>query len=1537
MSDAQQSVYIAIVGISCKFPGANGPEEFWRNIRDGVDSLTRLTDEEIVASGVDEALMKAPNYVKVAACIDDIDMFDAGFFGMSPREAELMDPQQRLFLEHCWRAIEAGGYAPDQVEVPVGVYGGAGVNTYIHQIRANAEVQARNADGGNLHDVGSVENDLDYLTTRVSYKLNLTGPSVNVSTACSTSLVAVHMATQALRTFECDMALAGGVAITPPLKSGYLYQEGAISSFDGLTRSFDASSTGTVLGSGVGVVLLKRLEDAQRDGDVIHGVILGSAINNDGSNKAGFTAPGIPGQAEVTANAHAVAGISADTITYQEAHGTGTLLGDPIEVQALSQAYRETTDQRNYCALGSVKANIGHMDTAAGVAGLLKAVLAAKYGVIPPQINFEKPNPGLGLEESPFYITREARPWALPEGMPRRAGVSAFGFGGTNAHVVIEEPPASLGEADSQTQAGDDRGETGTEHDGWQILPVSARGEEAVGDYLQSLADWIADPEDAGRPFHAAAWTLQHGRSRFGHRAAVVARGRDGAVDALRSRAQAPAVRAMSGGPAFLFPGQGSQYARMGQGLYEDHATFRAEFDRCAELFRAELDVDLATLLHAPEDGQGLHPVNETWLTQPALFAVEYALVRTLDTLGIRPQAMIGHSLGEIVAATIAGVFTLEDAVRVVAKRAALMDAAPRGAMLAIPLPAEQVEPLLPDGVAIAAYNARRLVVASGTEEGIAALATRIEAEGVQPRRLRVSCASHSALMDEPAREFVEFLRDIPMGAPSVPVLSNVTGDWLSEENAQDPEYWGRHLRGAVRFTDGIARLLESVDGPLLEVGPGKGLLSLAQAAASGASLPPLIPTMRHPKDTDSDMRMFLAAIARLWEAGTEPDWSVCGPRDPHRAELPTYPFQRERFWIDASPEEEVELSRRLMDREKEPGKWFYVPSWRRTAAAGQLAGAQRLNSLKSVLLVTDGSGFAERIATRLTEQLSAQGIGCVELADAEQYLRKSETRVELTTADPTHLSLALDEEEASADSTAVVFLAGRGTDESGVPDSAQALLALGKALGEKRAGHLLVVTQAAFDVVGTERISPQDCLLEGIVRVLPREIPGLYSRLVDTDPAEGGEAVAHAVLEELLVDEPDATIAYRSGRRWARGVERVHVRQEEQARPGAARAPRAGGTYLITGGLGGIGLSLAEFLAREYRANLVLTGRGDFPDRDSWESWTAEHGWDDRTSRRIDKLLRLEQHGAKVLALQSDVSDADEVNALLRLVDERFGRLDGVIHAAGLPGGGLVQTLEPQAYREVLAPKVQGSHHLLAATEGRELDFLMLFSSLNVIDGRFGIADYTSANAYLGGLAHSCWQQGRTEVVAVDWTGWRDLGMAVDAGATDEGNDELREIERLAVMSEAGMASFLSEREGHAVFLLSLAAGVPQTHISTQDLNAVVEQGRRLDVVTALEVLAGADRGAAKYQRPELDTDYAVPADDRERFICETLQMLLGIEQVGACDDFFELGGNSLLALDVTARVNKRFDTDVSVAAFLAAANARALARLTAQRTESR
>lgn len=1502
---------IAIVGMACTFPGARDPEQFWRNIRDGVESLTFLTETDLAAAGVDPVEYQAPNYVPVAAAIDDVDLFDAPFFGMSPREASLMDPQHRLFLEHCWRAVEHAGYAPDRLPNPVGVFGGAGVNSYIRQVHDNVDVQALHGSGESLHDVGSVENDLDYLTTRVSYKLNLTGPSITLSTACSTSLVAIHMAVQSLRTFECDAALAGGIAVTPPVKAGYVYQEGSIASFDGHTRSFDASSTGTVLGAGVGVVMLKRLEDALADGDTIHAVIAGSAVNNDGSDKAGFTAPGVPGQSEVTAAAHAIAGIAADTVAYQEAHGTATRVGDPIEVRALTRAFRETTDAVGYCALGSVKANVGHMDAASGVAGLLKAAMAVRDGIIPPQINFERPNPGLNLEHSPFYITTEARNWPGTNGAPRRAGVSGFGFGGTNAHMVLEQPPArEESRADGE----------------WQILPVSARDQAAVEEYLSALADHVSSA--GGAPLADVATTLQLGRTRFTRRAAVVARDRDGAQAALRTRMTRPAMAAEDSPEiAFLFPGQGSQYPGMARDLYARQPLFRELFDQVAGLFEPELGLDLRTVLFDDRGDGADHPVNRTSLTQPALFAVEYCLARTVESHGIRPAAMIGHSLGEIVAATLAGVFTLPDAVRVVARRAALMDGAPPGAMLAIALPAQEVEPLLPEGVSIAAYNAPSLVVATGPNEAIDALAAELGSRGHSPRRLRISCASHSVLMEEPARQFTEFLRQIPLSAPDRRVLSNVTGDWLTTQEACDPAYWGRHLRGSVRFADGIEALLAAVSGPLLEVGPGGSLLSLARAAASVAGRP-LIPAMRHPKEADDDLRVLLAAIARLWEAGAEPDWDGGQARVVRRVPLPTYPFQRRRHWIEASSKEELRISRQLLAREDDPDRWYYAPTWTRTAAAGQLPAADpSWQPPAQVLLIAGKAAHSCGLADGVAEQVRARGMRCVLASEASQYRRHPDDRTDLDITDTGDLRRLLADEQAVGGRAAVLLITG-GDKAADPVSSSLTFLALGRALADEAwTGDLLAVTHGAFDVLGTESPSPDGWVIDGLARVLPREVPGLSCRVVDIDLADGQDLMARALAGEVGACEADAAIAYRRGRRWRRGITALTAAGTREA---ASRLPKDGGTYLITGGLGGIGLSLAEFLATRYRANLILTGASPFPARGDWETWTAGHGEQDAVSRKIARLRQIEAHGSQVLARSSDVTDPDAVARLLAQAQERFGRIDGIVHAAGLPGGGLIQTLSPGAYRDVLAPKVRGAQNLLAATRGKSLDFLMLVSSLNVVDGRFGVADYTAANSYLDGLAHQAHAQGRTEVMAVDWTGWRDLGMALNAGSTATGNEAVREAERQAIMTQAGMASFLSEEEGHQAFLRSLSLGIPQVHISTQSLQAVIENGRRLDVVTALAALAETDREADAYERPETGQAYEAPDGPQEQFICDAFQLLLGIARVGATDDFFAFGGNSLLALDVLARIKRRFGADVPVGAFLAEPTARSLASLT-------
>ena len=866
---------IAVIGMSCIFPGADGPDAFWRNIVTGVESLTDLSDEDLREAGEDPELVRTPEYVRRAACIDNVDLFDAEFFGLTPREAERTDPQRRLFLEHSWRAIENAGYDPRRIPGPVGVYAGQSINTYIRSVRSQVDWGEAARAGERWENIGALENDLDYLAPKVSYHLGLTGPSIPLGTACSTSLVAVHLACQALRTFECDAALAGGVAITLPVKRGYLYIEGGIASADGRTSTFDAHATGTVFGSGVGVVLLKRLEDALADRDNIAGVIVGSAINNDGAARAGFTTPSVGGQSEVIAQAQAVAGVHPDTVTYLEAHGTGTPVGDPIEVAALTKAFREYTDRRGYCVIGSVKANIGHMDAAAGVAGLIKALYAVKEGVIPPQLNFAEPNKALRLDESPFRVVTRQEPWRTADDGPRRAGVSSFGIGGTNAHVVLEQPPAT------------DRDE---ENGGWQVLPVSARD----GNALSEALGWLADALETGSArLDDTTFTLQHGRTRFGHRAAVAAPDRATAVRALRQRRELPFLDGHRDAPAaFLFPGQGAHFPGMARGLYPAEPAFTAAFDRCAELLLPLLDHDLRDLVLNRPDGPAPALLDRSRFIQPALFSVEYSLARALIAHGVKPTAMLGHSLGEFAAAAIADVFTLEDAVRVIDARARFMDEAPPGAMLSVPLPESELR--LPAEVTVAARNGPRLVTLAGQRELLDEVVQALATSGVTGRLLRVPLAMHSAAMDAPAEKFASFMQTVPVAAPAIPFLSNVTGTWITEEEIRTPGYWAAQMREPVQFERGLANLLARTDGPLVETGPGRGMLSLAQAAGPGR----LVQTLASASDGRDDLQVLHEAFAALWENGTELSWSAFAG-DGRRTPLPTYPFQRKRYWTD--------------------------------------------------------------------------------------------------------------------------------------------------------------------------------------------------------------------------------------------------------------------------------------------------------------------------------------------------------------------------------------------------------------------------------------------------------------------------------------------------------------------------------------------------------------------------------------------------------------------------------------------------------------
>ena len=890
---------IAIVGMTGRFPGAKNIEEFWQNLRSGVESIYFFSDEELLSSGIDPARLSQPQYVKAGAVLEDIELFDASFFDFSPKEAQITDPQHRLFLECANEALEGAGYDSQTYTGRIGVYAGVSLSTYfLSNIYTNPKV---------IESVGnyrtSIGNSKDFLPTYVSYKLNLKGPSINVQTACSTSLVAIHLACQSLLNGESDIALAGGVSIQVPHKAGYRYQEGGIMSPDGHCRAFDAKAQGTISGNGVGIVVLKRLEDALADGDFIHAVIKGSAINNDGSLKVGYTAPSIDGQAKVISEALAMARVEPETISYVETHGTGTILGDPIEIAALTQAFR-TTDKKNFCAIGSVKTNIGHLDAAAGVAGLIKTVLSLKHKEIPSSLHFQEPNPKIDFANSPFYVNSTLSEWNT-NGTPCRAGVSSFGIGGTNAHVILEEAPVS---------------EPSTSSLSWQLLVLSAKTASALETATANLVQHLKQHPNLN--LADVAYTQCVGRRAFDYRRIMVCHNLDDAVKVLEpldpqqvfTHYTEPCARQV----AFMFPGQGAQYVDMGRELYETEPIFTEQIDDCCERLISYLGLDLRTLLYPDVEQKeaATQQLKQTHITQPALFVIEYALAQLWITWGIRPSAMIGHSIGEYVAACLAGVFSLEEALVLVATRGRLMQQLPSGTMMAVPLSAQEIEPLLSEKLSLAAINGPDLCVVSGVQETVDDFQKQLTEQGVDCRRLHTSHAFHSQMMDSILEPFQEQVSKISLNSPKIPFVSNVTGTWITAAQATDPKYWARHLRQTVRFSEGIAELLQQSERILLEVGPGKTLSTLANKQKAAGMV--VLSSLRHPENQQSDVAFLLNTLGRFWLEGINVDWSEFYAHEQrHRIPLPTYPFERKRYWIEPilvndynqSPKKEISVS----------------------------------------------------------------------------------------------------------------------------------------------------------------------------------------------------------------------------------------------------------------------------------------------------------------------------------------------------------------------------------------------------------------------------------------------------------------------------------------------------------------------------------------------------------------------------------------------------------------------------------------------------
>jgi len=1459
--------FIAVVGMSGRFPRARDLDTFWKNIAEGRECISRFTPEELAETGVPEALRDRSDFVPARAILDEPFHFDAPFFGLTPREAELTDPQQRLFLECAWEALEHAGYDPTRYPEPIGVYAGADANTYVQ---------------GNLllwtHDLQSlIGNDKDYLATRVSYKLNLRGPGVTIQTACSTSLVAVQLACQGLLGFQCDLALAGGVGVAFPQKAGYLYQKGGILSPDGHCRPFDARAQGTVGGDGVGVVVLKRLKDALEAGDTIHAVIRGAAINNDGSQKVGFTAPSVEGQAEVISLALAMADVPPETITYVEAHGTATELGDPVELTALTDAHRAHTDKKGYCAIGSLKSNVGHMNSAAGIGGLLKTIQALRHGQLPPSLHFETPSPMIDFASSPFYVNTRLRPWEV-EGAPRRAGVSSFGVGGTNAHVILEEAPQTEPSGASRPV---------------QLLVLSARTGSALEAATRNLVAHLeARPE---QPLADVAHTLLTGRQRFKHRRMVVCRTAEEAREALL-RAPATWRESRRAPVAFLFPGQGAQHVNMGRELYETETLFRREVDACTRFLEPLLGLDLRRVLY-PEPGhedEAARELTQTRLAQPALFVLGYALARLWMSWGLRPESMLGHSVGEYVAACLSGVMSRDDALRLIALRGKLVQRLPPGAMLAVTLPEEEATRL--PGVCVAALNAPGMTVLSGPLEAIEAVERQLLARGVGCTRLHTSHAFHSPMMDPAVDELRGTLVGMKLSAPEIPFISNVTGTWISAAEAKDPGYWARHLRQPVRFSEGVAELLSDPDRVLLEVGPGRTLGSLVGRHGEKARERLVLASLGHPRERTSDLTSLLEALGRLYLSDVDVDWGAFYEDERrHRVPLPTYPFERQRYVLEtARPLGEALQTPLPTGKRPKVGDWLYGPSWKRSLAA-----SAPLDASERWLLFGDGSPLASALA----ERLARAGAGVVTVSGGEALRRLAPDRYELDPTRPEHYEKLLEELSASGQTPGKILhswsLPSGRSAETTLREGFFSVLHLAQALARRASDgpvRLGIVTSEVAGVLGDEPACPEKATLLGLGQVISQELAHVRARTLDVTEqavATPGAKLVERLLGELGVDTDEPVVALRGAHRWTSTFEPVRPRESTVPRL------RERGVYLLVGGLGGIGMTLATHLARTVKARLVLTGRSGLVAPSEWDAWLRSHSEEDRISRKIRKVRELEALGAEVLVLSADVSDERQMANVVERARQRFGELHGVIHAAGVVGAEAFRAIvdTAPAHCDVhFRPKLRGLA-VLDKVLPETLDFCLLCSSISTVLGGVGFAAYAAAAHAMDAFARARNARGGGRWLSVNWDAWQ-------SADGERGAPGL--LDSLALRPDEGAQAFQA--------VLSME-GPEQLLVSTMELGARKEHLQRMKEASRTRARDSEPASPkARHARPALETPFVAPRTAMEELLADLWRTLLGIENIGVDDNFFQLGGDSLMAIQLGTRLRDTLGIDVPI-----------------------
>jgi acyl transferase domain-containing protein/thioesterase domain-containing protein len=1465
---------IAIVGMAGRFPGAKNITEFWDKLQNGIESISLFSDQELAELNVAPELLANPDYVRVkGGLLEDKEMFDPAFFGYSPKEAEIMNPQTRVFHECAWHAIEDAGYNPESYDGIVGLYAGGASSLYWESLTMLS---------GKSEDLGSFAarylNNKDFLTTQIAYKLNLKGPVLSVQTACSTSLVAIHLACQGILNGECDMALAGGICITTLKERGYLYQEGMVTSPDGHCRAFDAKGKGFIGGEGSGVVLLKLLEDALSDADHIYAVIKGAAINNDGLRKVGFTAPSIEGQVEAIRTAHLMAEVEPDTIGYIEAHGTATTMGDPVEVEALKLAFN--TEKKNFCGIGSVKTNIGHLDTAAGIAGFIKTVLALNHQQIPPSLNFETPNPRIDFKNSPFFVNNKLSDWKT-NGNPRRAGVSSFGIGGTNAHVVLEEWQGNYLQENSNSNEN-------TNQRDYCIIPLSAKTPTALDRATENLGQYLKENKDI--PLDDAAYTLAVGRKKMACKRMAVCKDVNNIIEMLAdpdSRTVHTHHSKLEGRPViFMFAGLGSQYVNMGRELYDKEAIFRDEMNRCFDILKPLTAYDIKEILYPrQEDEANASRIREFEIGQLVIFCFEYALARLIMNWGVTPEAMIGYSFGEYVAAAISGVFSLEDALKLIVSRGKLIETRPHAAMMSIPMPKEELEPLLGESLSIAIDNGTTCI-AAGSAEDIKALEEKLKAKKCMCFPMNASHAIHTKMMTPILPEFEKNAAAITFHKPQIPYLSNLTGKWQNPDDVAGPSYWARHMAETVLFDDGIKEMQKKENAVFIEIGPGRDISAMVGRDLDKSAGHKLLNLVRPAEQDTSDLYYLLNKIGQLWLFGLRIDWQAFYQnQNRRRLSLPGYSFEKQYYWI----EEDV-MNNAIFQPADDIADWSYLPLWKR---ASLVTPKEKKASPVSWLVFVNDATPVNSLVKKLMD--NRQHVTIVKAGNSfEQTVNNGAPVFTINPRVAANYDVLFEKLGAMEKlpeniihcwniTAGTETLLNRESFDNTQYFGFYSMMYLAKAIEKLKTDihtQIFYLANGTQDVTGMELLCPEKTPVLGLIKSIPQELSTITCRSIDIvlpEPGSPGEAS----LTDLLLDEcssvsQDVSIAYRDNQRWVQFFDTHHL--PVPVKPLTESCLKKQGVYLITGGLGTIGLILARLLVGHVQARLIFTGRSVFPDRAEWDQWPDSHDEDDPTSLKIIQLQKLREMGGDVLYIQADVADLEQMRHVMARAESTFGKINGVIHAAGIMEGdsmSLIDQLSDSDCQLQFHPKVYGTLVVEELFKSQNLDFCWLLSSISCVLGGLGFGAYAAANSFMDMFIrkHNRTSSNANAWFSLNWDGMDEAKSAV----LFERIFHLQELDQMVV----SLNGKLQDRIDRWVKLETLHEdGATGEKTSDDDLNFKT--------------------------RPQLMNPF-VPASNRtEKDLTEIWQRLLGYDGIGIDDNFTELGGDSLASINLTAQIKK-------------------------------